>query len=477
MNQRLAPQNIQVENAIISTCLQHKAAFEIAVGVLKAEAFYNGPNKMIFQAMVRLHNEGTTIDPLTVELELKKTHESEKVGGLPDLLSRINQPPIINVTDYCEVIQDCYLKREIGKLCLTFYNYSFDDGSNPMDLMDKMMAQVSTLSNSSSIEDVDGMAENCKNFIIKLDERRHKDEKGITQGITSGYAEIDAKTFGWQPEDLITLAALSSMGKTALALNFARNAALDPHNPTPVAFFSREMSKAKLMDRLVSMESEILLSLIRGGSIDESQYQIIMTKGIKRLEKAPIYLIPAHGLTSLDVQRKGRQLVKKYGVGLIIDDYLQIAKPIDAKEQRERQLAQASATNKQTAQLLSIPFIQLSQVTKELEKKPLKGERREPVISDLRESSAIGNDSDMVGFIYRPEYFGDMVDENGQSTKGVTYLKWAKFRDGEKDIKIKLRSNLAIQKFYSIDEPDEQPFQTNGNWKKVNTEDQKFQLK
>lgn len=234
---------------------------------------------------------------------------------------------------------------------------------------------------------------------------------------------------------------------TAFGLNLTRNAAM---NGIPVAFFTREMSKQQLMERLIAMESKVELGKIKSGRLDDELKKQILSKGIKNLETAPLYIIPASGMTWMDVRRTARQLKRKYGVQMIVDDYIQIGKDIDTKgKNREQIIATISGENKITAQELDIAFIQLSQV---LGKEIAKRDNKVPTMQDVRESEAITNDSNIVMMLYRPEYHGLFHGESGESLAGKTFVKFVKFRDGQLGKQVELRSNLAIQKFFSPDE-------------------------
>jgi replicative DNA helicase len=446
------PQARELEEAILGGLMLDKSCFETVSTILKPECFYVDGHQRIFAAISRLHAQSKPVDILTVVEELKFKEELDVIGG-PYYITKLtsNVVSTANIEYHSHIILEKYRQREVIRICGEKIGEAYEDSCSTNEMLDELSRDVSNLLESGATDQGITMPENCNSFLIKLDDRIQKDKKGHIQGITSGFKEVDEKTHGWQPEDLITLAALSSVGKSCMALNLARNAALDPVNPVPTAFFSREMSKPKLMARLVAMESEILLDSIHSGKIDERMYQQIISKGIKSLEKAPLFLIPAAGMSWQEVRREARKLKRKYGVGFVIDDYVQLAVDIDIKNKnREQQLATISRENKQTAQLLGISYMQLSQVDKTINKRA----NKEPQLEDLRESSAIGNDSDIVGFLYRPEYHEIFSDETGHSTKGKVYWKFAKFRDGERNIKIELRSNLAIQKFYSKDDPE-----------------------
>jgi replicative DNA helicase len=266
--------------------------------------------------------------------------------------------------------------------------------------------------------------------------------------VPSGFASIDRITYGWQPTDLIILAARPSVGKTAFALNLARNAALHPTKPVGVGFFSLEMSAAQLVQRILSAESEIAMEKISRGKLEDHEYQQLHSKGIKKLESAPIYIDDTAALNIFEFRAKARRLVNKHHVGVIIIDYLQLMSGSNDKGgNREQEISNISRNLKALAKELSVPIIALSQLSRAVETRK---ESKMPQLSDLRESGAIEQDADMVMFIYRPEYYENMSNENGESTIGETHIRIAKHRNGSLET-IKLRAKLAIQKFEELD--------------------------
>ena len=239
------------------------------------------------------------------------------------------------------------------------------------------------------------------------------------------------------------------MGKTAFALNLARSAALHPTKPTGVAFFSLEMSATQLVQRIISAESEVHMSKISRGKLEEHEYKQLLEKGIKRLENAPLYIDDTASLNIFEFKAKARRLVTKHNVGLIIIDYLQLMSGSgDRNTNREQEISSISRNLKAMAKELQVPIIALSQLSRALETR--KETNKMPQLSDLRESGAIEQDADMVMFIYRPEYHEIFTDDQGESVKGETHIKIAKHRNGELDI-VKLRGLLHIQKFEEMD--------------------------
>ena len=271
-------------------------------------------------------------------------------------------------------------------------------------------------------------------------------------GVPSGFESLDRITYGWQPSDLIILAARPSVGKTAFALNLARNAALHPTKPTGVAVFSLEMSSAQLVQRILSAESEIWLEKIARGKMEEHEMQQLYKKGIQRLSTSPIYIDDTAALNIFELRAKCRRLKNKHNVGLVIIDYLQLMSGTgDNRSNREQEISTISRNLKGLAKELQIPIIALSQLSREVEKR--KEGNKIPQLSDLRESGAIEQDADMVMCLYRPEYYDITTNEFGESNKGETHVRIAKHRNGSLE-NIKLKALLHIQKFVEADDND-----------------------
>jgi replicative DNA helicase len=287
--------------------------------------------------------------------------------------------------------------------------------------------------------------------------------------VPTGFASLDRTTYGWQPTDLIILAARPSVGKTAFALNLARNAALHPTKPTAVGFFSLEMSAGQLVQRILSAESEIWLEKISRGRLEEHEMKQLYKKGIERLASAPIHIDDTAALNIFELRAKCRRLKNKHNVGLIIIDYLQLMSGISENRNtnREQEISRISRDLKGLAKELNIPILALSQLSREVEKRGAKEGQKIPQLSDLRESGAIEQDADMVMFLYRPEYYDITANEMGESNKGETHLRIAKHRNGQLD-NIKFKALLHIQKFIEEDGTDaSSQFPGGGNWKPV----------
>jgi replicative DNA helicase len=275
---------------------------------------------------------------------------------------------------------------------------------------------------------------------------------------------LDRITYGWQSSDLIILAARPSVGKTAFALNLARNAALHSTKPTAVGFFSLEMSASQLVQRILSAESEIWLEKISRGKLEEHEMKQLYKKGIERLASAPIHIDDTAALNIFELRAKCRRLRNKHNVGLIIIDYLQLMSGTgeNRNTNREQEISRISRDLKGLAKELQVPIIALIQLSREVEKRS--HGNKMPQLSDLREIGAIEQDSDLVMFMYRPEYYDITANELGESNKGETHIRIAKHRNGQLET-IKLKALLHIQKFVEEDGGDfSAPLPAGGNW-------------
>ena len=334
-------------------------------------------------------------------------------------------------------------------------------------MLDEAESKLFEITNNHLKKNFDDLGTVLVKTIDRIEEMRRREDE--LTGVPSGFPKLDSITYGWQPTDLIILAARPSVGKTAFALNLARAAAMSSSKPTPVGFFSLEMSSSQLVQRILSAESEIPLQKISRGRLEEYEMHQLLNKGLNKLEKAQIFIDDSAALNIFELRAKCRRLKNKYNVGLIIIDYLQLMSgSSDRNSNREQEISKISRDLKGLAKELQVPIIALSQLSREVEKR--KEGQKIPQLSDLRESGAIEQDADMVMFLYRPDYYEITQNEQGESTKGETYVKIAKHRNGSLET-VKLMANLSIQKFVE-DEPVDEGFNKlmarGGSWKQIN---------
>lgn len=462
---KVPPQAKDLEEAVLGAVMLEKSAFDTVIEILKPECFYVDAHQKIFSAFQRLSQKSIPIDILTVVEELKFSEELESVGG-PYFVTRLTNAvvSVANIEAHARIILQKFVQRELIRISGEIIGQAYEESTDVFDLMDTAEDKIFQITNNFLKTDYKEMGKALIEAVNRIDELRNKKEE--ISGVPSGFGVLDKITYGWQPTDLIILAARPSVGKTAFALNLARNAALHPTKPTAVGFFSLEMSAAQLVQRILSAESEIMMEKIARGKLEEHEYQQLQKRGIAKLEEAPIFIDDSAALNIFEFRAKARRLVNKHKVGLIIIDYLQLMSGSNDNRQgnREQEISTISRNLKQLAKELSVPIIALSQLSRAVETRK---ESKMPQLSDLRESGAIEQDADMVMFIYRPDYYETYTNEQGESTRGETHIKIAKHRNGALDI-VKLRALLHIQKFEEWDgDGGYNPPPMAGSWKPI----------
>jgi replicative DNA helicase len=441
---KVPPQAKELEEAILGAILLEKDAYDVAAEVLKPECFYVDSHQRIFRAMQTLQRKSQPIDLLTVCEELKKAEELDLVGG-PYYVTKLTNAVSsgANVEYHSKIVFQKFLQREMIRVCGETITEAYEDSTDAFELIgnhEKLLTEVTTNHEQKQVSSLDTeMVYAMQRIAARMELDEH-----IT-GIPSGFPDIDRVTHGWQTPDLIILAARPSVGKTALAGNIARNAAVSTLKPTKVAIFSLEMSAAQITERILSAESEVWLDKITTGNMEKEDMKRLYESGVQKLVGDKIFIDDTPALNLFQMRAKARRLKRKHQVGLIIIDYLQLMSGDgDRFGNREQEISKISRGLKSLAKELQVPIIALSQLSREPEKR--KGEQKTPVLSDLRESGAIEQDADLVMFLYRPEYYDVTSDEMGDSVRGETHVKIAKHRNGKLET-VKLRALLHIQKF------------------------------
>ena len=446
---KIPPQAKQLEEAVLGAIMLEKDAFDSVAEILKPECFYVEAHQRIFKSMQGLANKSQPIDILTVAQELKFREELEMVGG-PYYVTRLTNMVVssANIVAHARIILQKFIQRELIRISGEIIGDAYEDSTDVFDLLDEAESKLFEITNNHLRKNFDSIDSVLVKTIQRIEDMRHRNED-IT-GVPSGYSSLDRVTYGWQQTDLIILAARPAVGKTAFALNLARNAALSVSKSTPVAFFSLEMSAGQLVQRILSAESEIWLEKIARGKMEEHEMKQLYARGIQRLSEAPIFIDDTPALNIFELRAKCRRLKNKHNIGLIIIDYLQLMSGTgeSRNSNREQEISNISRNLKALAKELGVPIIALSQLSREVEKR--KEGNKMPQLSDLRESGAIEQDADMVMFLYRPEYYDITANEMGESNKGETHIRIAKHRNGALDT-VKLKALLHIQKFVEDD--------------------------
>jgi len=427
------PQALDVEEAVLGAMLIEPSTIDEAMEELSASCFYDPKHRMIYEAMVELVNEHVSIDLLTVSSKLREKGNLENVGGVI-VLSNLSQKvgAAAHIEYYIKILKQKTIQRDLITAACQILKDSYDDSVKVDDLIDTAQTKVYAAIQNNVKKDVQDIG-SIINTAMK-DIEAAQNTTGLS-GVPSGFPSIDKITMGWQKSDLIILAARPSVGKTAFALNLARNAAVDHH--MPVAFFSLEMSAIQLAKRLMTSESELNADKIKGGSKLEAYEWEQLEYKLKELSKAPLYIDDTPGIPIMEFRTKAKTLVKQKGVRLIVVDYLQLMQgPVDLRGMREQEVAAISRTLKATAKELDVPIIALSQLSRQAVQRT--GGSGKPQLSDLRESGSIEQDADMVIFIHRPDFLG--LSENPED-KSITQIIIAKHRNGETtDINMRFRS-------------------------------------
>jgi len=467
---KVPPQARDLEEAVLGAIMLEKSAFDTVVEILKPECFYVDAHQRIYRAMQSLAQKSMPIDMLTVVEELKLKEELELIGG-PYYVTKLTNAVVssANIETHARIILQKFIQRDLIRISGEIISDAYEDATDVFDLLDEAESKLFDITNNHLRKNFDSIDTVLVKTIQRIEDMRNRQED-IT-GVPSGFSSLDRVTYGWQPTDLVILAARPSVGKTAFALNLARNAALSAVKPTPIAFFSLEMSSSQLVQRILSAESEIWLEKIARGKMEEHEMQQLYRNGVKRLQDAKIFIDDTPALNIFELRAKCRRLKNKHNVGLVIIDYLQLMSGTGDKRNanREQEISTISRNLKGLAKELGIPIIALSQLSREVEKRK-EGDKM-PQLSDLRESGAIEQDADMVMFLYRPEYYNITANELGESNKGETHVRIAKHRNGSLET-IKLRALLHIQKFVEMESDDFGGIGMPGaNWKPVSDDD------
>lgn len=437
------PQALDFEEAVIGSMLIEPNCVDEAIEELAPSCFYDPKHRMIFEAMVSLVNEHVALDLLSVSQKLKESDNLELVGGtvfLAGLSQKIGAAA--HVEYYIKILKQKNIQRDLITASFDILKNSYDDSVNVDDLIDTAQTKIFAAIQSNVKKDVQDIGSVIKAAMDDIE--KMQGQTGYS-GVPSGYPSIDRITMGWQKSDLIILAARPSVGKTAFALNIARNAAVDYN--MPVAFFSLEMPAIQLAKRLMTSESSLSADKIKGGvKLADYEWDQLNYK-LKALLKSPLYVDDTPSLPIMEFRTKVKRLVKSKGVRLVVVDYLQLMQgPSDLRGMREQEVAAISRTLKATAKELDVPIIALSQLSRNAVQRERSNGK--PQLSDLRESGSIEQDADMVIFVHRPDYLGLSETPDGKET---TQIIIAKHRNGETaDVNMRFKSEQV--RFVELDD-------------------------
>jgi replicative DNA helicase len=421
---RVPPQAIDLEEAVLGAMMLEQNALTNVVDILKPDVFYKEAHQKIFNAIHQLFSDSEPVDILTVTQKLQKNGDLDSVGGayyISQLTNRIASAA--NVEFHARIVLQKFLQRELIRISDIIIRESYEDSTDVFDILDKAEKELFAVSETNLRRNYADMPSLVKEAIKQIENSR--DQEGHISGVPSGFSAIDRVTAGWQKSDLIVLAARPGMGKTAFVLTMARNIAVDFKKP--VAVFSLEMAGVQLVMRLIASESELASEKLKRGQLEQYEWEQLNAK-LSNLTDAPLYIDDTPALSIFELRAKCRRLKAQHDIQLVIVDYLQLMSGGNDKTgNREQEISNISRSMKSLAKELNIPIIALSQLSRAVE---TRGGSKKPILSDLRESGAIEQDADMVCFIYRPEYYKIMEDEQGNSTEGLAEFIIAKHRNG-----------------------------------------------
>ena len=446
---KIPPQAVDLEEVVLGAMMIDKKGVDEIIDILHSDVFYKTAHKYIYEAIYKLFENTEAIDLLTVSNQLRKDGNLDKVGGeyyLIQLTQKVSSSAHIEF--HARIILQKYIQRSLIKISNEIIEESYDESTDVFDLLDTAESKLYEVTQGNikrSSETAHSLVIQAKNRIQEI-----SNKEGLS-GVPSGFDKLDKLTSGWQPSDLIIIAARPGMGKTALTLSMARNIAVG-HN-IPVAFFSLEMSAVQLITRLISSETGLSSEKLRTGNLETHEWEQLNVK-VKDLEKAPLFIDDTPSLSIFDLRAKARRLSSQHGIKMVVVDYLQLMTAGSSVKggNREQEISTISRNLKALAKELNIPVIALSQLSRAVE---TRGGSKRPLLSDLRESGAIEQDADIVSFIYRPEYYkiDEWDDEERSPTAGQGEFIVAKHRNGGlESIRLKFVGHLG--KFDNLDDFD-----------------------
>ncbi|MGL6070876.1 replicative DNA helicase [Craterilacuibacter sp.] len=421
---RAPPQSVEAEQSVLGGLLLDNSAFDKIADVVIEADFYRHDHKIIFKHISRLVELARPADVVTVSESLDKNAELGNVGGLAYLAQLAqNTPSAANIRRYAEIVRERSVMRQLAvigtEIAESAYNPQGRDASQLLDEAEGKVFQIaeSTAKSKKGFLEMPGL---LKEVVERIDMLYSRDNPDDVTGVPTGFTDLDSKTSGLQPGDLVIVAGRPSMGKTAFSMNIAEHVAVEQH--LPVAVFSMEMGGTQLVMRMLGSVGRLDQHVLRTGKLQDEDWSKL-TYAIGKLSDAPMYIDETPALTALEVRARSRRLARQHGgkLGLIVIDYLQLMSGSGRGDNRTAELGEISRGIKGLARELEVPIIALSQLSRAVEQRP----NKRPMMSDLRESGAIEQDADIILFMYRDEYYNPDTPD-----KGLAEAIIAKHRNG-----------------------------------------------
>ena len=422
MIERIPPQNIEAEQAVLGAMLIKKEAVIEAMEILRPEDFYRDAHRVVFEAIMAVFQNDSAVDMITVTEQLKKSDLLDKAGGVAGVTALANAvPTAANVVYHAKIVREKAELRELINAGSEITGWAFEDSDDVDAVMDKAEKRILEVTARENSADFTSMKDIVISVFKQIEER--STNKGGLTGVASGFTDLDRLTSGFQPSDLILVAARPSMGKTAFTLNIASYVAV--HLDKPVAFFSLEMSKEQLAQRMLCSEGGIDSQRLRNGDMKDEDWEHVIAAA-DRLTYAPVFIDDTPGITVMELRSKARRIKAEHGLSMVIIDYLQLMSGKGSKngDNRQQEISEISRSLKALARELRVPVIALSQLSRSVESRQVK----RPMLSDLRESGSLEQDADIVMFLYREDYYDKETEQ-----QNVTEVIVAKHRNGPID--------------------------------------------
>ena len=414
---RVLPHSVEAEQSVIGSMIMDRDAIMTASEVITSEDFYQSQYGVLFDAMLELYNEGKPVDRVTLQERLREKDVPPEISSLEfakDLLDAV--PTSANVRHYATIVQEKSMLRKLIKVNEEIANTCYLAKERTEDILEETEKKIFDLLQYRSTGDFVPIKQVVLNALDKIE--KASKNKGTVTGIPTGFIDLDYKTSGFQPSDLILIAARPSMGKTAFVLNVAQNMAFKEGKT--VAIFSLEMSKEQLVNRLFSLESKVDSQALRTGNLTDEDWAKLI-EGAAVVGKSNLIIDDTPGISIAELRSKCRKFKLEHNLGIIIIDYLQLMSGGKRSESRQQEISEISRSLKAVARELNVPVVALSQLSRAVEQRP----DHRPMLSDLRESGAIEQDADVVMFLYRDDYYNKDTDK-----KNIAEVIIAKQRNG-----------------------------------------------
>ncbi|NQT24315.1 replicative DNA helicase [candidate division KSB1 bacterium] len=420
---RVPPQSLEAERAVLGSIMLDNDCIGRVIELLDERCFYRTSNQKIYSAVLTLFERNEPVDLITLSEVLKRTKMLDEIGGayyLTELAESV--PSAANVEYHARIVLERYLLRMLITESAGIAQDCFESNENVFDLLDRAEQRIFRLSErrlSNTFQHIDKIMHGAMEKVESFHARQ-----GMVTGVPTGFTQLDELTSGFQNGELIVVAGRPSMGKTAFCLNIARNAAI--LGQFPVGIFSLEMSREQLALRLLCAEARVDAHRVRTGTLADDQWKNL-SACVGTLTEAPIFIDDTPAMTVLEMRAKARRLKKEKNLGMLVIDYMQLMQGPRGVESRQQEISAISRSLKALSKELDIPVVALSQLSRAVESR---GGDKRPMLSDLRESGAIEQDADVVIFIYRPEFYGIAVNDDGQSVEGRAEIIIGKQRNG-----------------------------------------------